>query len=555
MAIYSKTTMSDWELLQDYWRNGSEEAFAALVNRHLDLIYSAALRQVRSPEMAQDVTQSVFADLARSARCLKPNTVLPAWLYEVTRRTAIDLIRKESRRQSREQRVLEMTDMNPSSSDWTNIEPLLDEAMESLRPTDRAALLLRYFQNKSLREVGQSLGLSEDGAQKRVSRATERLRHFLSKRGVTVGISGLILALAANSIQSAPAGLSSLVCSASIISAAAMEHATTLGLTKAIAMTTIQKFSIGAILVAALGTGIYEAQRASRFQARSLELEQKQAPFTEEVRQLRQAQGQATGKLEQTQQELEQLRRETAELPKLRGQLARLQHDSMELAKLKGVGNGTNSDSAELTAASWLARADQLRQALQRSPEKSIPEIQLLTQQDWLDAAKDKLETDEDYRKAMGHLRNAAEDKVAGLVQPALEQYLKANDGKFPTDLSQLQDYLKTPLDPAILQRFGIFPSGAVPNVGMGGDWIITQKTFVDPDYDTHFVIGPNGRGTTSYKQTPLDALMPALQAFSAANGGQTPTDPSQLQPYVSTPDQQRALQNWRQSSATSITH
>jgi len=123
VAIYSKTTMSDWELLQDYWRSGSEEAFGALVNRHLDLIYSAALRQVRSPEMAQDVTQSVFADLARSARCLKPNTVLPAWLYEVTRRTAIDLIRKESRRQSREQRVLEMTDMHSSSSDWTNIEP------------------------------------------------------------------------------------------------------------------------------------------------------------------------------------------------------------------------------------------------------------------------------------------------------------------------------------------------------------------------------------------------------------------------------------------------
>src|SRR5579862_9414601 len=140
--------MNDWELLQDYLRNGAEEAFATLVNRHLDLVHSAALRQVRSPEAAQDITQSVFADLARSAHRLKPETVMPAWLYEVTRRAAIDLIRKEARRQSREQRVFEMTDMNQASSEWTYIEPLLDEAMESLKPIDRAALLLRYFQNK-----------------------------------------------------------------------------------------------------------------------------------------------------------------------------------------------------------------------------------------------------------------------------------------------------------------------------------------------------------------------------------------------------------------------
>lgn len=224
-----------------------------------------------------------------------------------------------------------------------------------------------------------------------------------------------------------------------------------------------------------------------------MELEQQQVPLTEEVRQLRPAQEQATGRLEQAQQEIEQLRGETAELPKLRGQLARLQHDSGELAKLKGAGNAANSDSAEMTPASWLARADQLRHAFQRSPDKSIPEVQLLTQQDWLDAAKDKLETDEDYRKAMGRVRNAAEDKVAGLVKPALEQYLKANGDKFPTDLSQLLNYIKTLLDPAILQRFGIFPSDAVPNVRMGGDWIITQTSFVDPDYDMHFVIGPNG--------------------------------------------------------------
>lgn len=544
-------TMSDWELLQDYCRNGSEQAFATLVNRHLDLVYSAALRQVRCPEAAQDVTQSAFSDLAHSAPLLKADTVLPAWLYEVTRRTAIDLIRKESRRQSRERSALEMTDMNLGTSDWTHIEPLLDEAMESLRPKDRAALLLRYFQNKSLREVGQTLGLSEDGAQKRVSRATEQLRRLLSKRGIAVGTSGLTVALAANAVQSAPAGLSSVVCSTSMISAAAIQPAATLGVTKAIAMTTIQKALVGALLTGAVGAGIYEAQRAARFQARSLELEQQQAPLTEEVGQLRQAKQQATAALEQAQSELEQLRRDAAELPKLRGQLARLQHDSKDFARPKNGGNATNADSTEMTAASWLARADQLRAAFQRTPEKSIPEIQLLDEKDWLDAAKDKMDTDQELRQAMGSLRNAAETKVANLLQPALEQYLKANGDKFPTDLSQLQAFLKTPLDAAILQRFSVFPADAVPNVRMGGDWIITQNSFVDPEYDMHFVIGPYGHGTTSSMQTPLDTLMPALQAFSAANGGQTPADPAQLQPYITTPDQQAALQKLSRSSAT----
>ncbi|HLH54250.1 MAG TPA: sigma-70 family RNA polymerase sigma factor [Verrucomicrobiae bacterium] len=221
--------MSDWELLQDYCQNGSEEAFAEVVNRHLDLVYSAALRQVRSSEAAQDVTQSVFLDLAQTANRLKRDTILPAWLYEVTRRTAIDLIRKESRRRSREHTLLEMTDMNPGSSDWTQIEALLDQGMGSLRPKDRAALLLRYFQNKSLREVGQSLGLSEDGSQKCVSRATQRLRLFLSKRGVTVGTSGLVLALTANAVKSAPIGLGSLVCSTSVLSVAAMHQGHNLG--------------------------------------------------------------------------------------------------------------------------------------------------------------------------------------------------------------------------------------------------------------------------------------------------------------------------------------
>ena len=202
------------ELLARYTQQYAEDAFAEIVRRHLGLVYSAALRQVRSPQLAEEVAQSVFIDLARSAPKLKPDTILTAWLYQVTRRTAIDVVRCEASRQSREQIATEMNAMNATAADWTHIEPLLDEAMQALDDTDRAAVLLRYFENKSLREVGATLGTSENAAQKRLGRAVERLREFFSKRGVTVGASGLMVLISANAVPTAPAGLSAAIVAA-----------------------------------------------------------------------------------------------------------------------------------------------------------------------------------------------------------------------------------------------------------------------------------------------------------------------------------------------------
>jgi len=191
---------SDLELLGQFARKQSQDAFTALVNRHVNLVYSAALRQVRSPQLAEEIAQSVFADLARSGTGILPvnetNSLAP-WLYAVTRRTAIDVIRKESRRQLREQIAVEMNNMNATANEWTQIEPLLDDAMAALDETDRSAILLRYFENKSLREVGEALGTSDDAAQKRVSRAVERLRDFFSKQKITIGASGLAVLISA----------------------------------------------------------------------------------------------------------------------------------------------------------------------------------------------------------------------------------------------------------------------------------------------------------------------------------------------------------------------
>ena len=207
LRYVTRMSDTDLELLARYTRQHAEDAFAELVRRHVGLVYSAALRQVRSPQFAEEVAQSVFTDLARSAAKLKPDTILTAWLYQVTRRTAIDVVRREASRQLREQIATEMNAMNATAADWTHIEPLLDEAMHALDDTDRTAVLLRYFENKSLREVGATLGTSENAAQKRLSRAVERLREFFAKRGVTVGASGLVVVISANAVQAAPAAL------------------------------------------------------------------------------------------------------------------------------------------------------------------------------------------------------------------------------------------------------------------------------------------------------------------------------------------------------------
>ncbi|HEY5232163.1 MAG TPA: sigma-70 family RNA polymerase sigma factor [Verrucomicrobiae bacterium] len=250
---------SDLDLLRQFARENSQDAFTEIVRRHVNLVYSAALRQIRSPQLAEDISQSVFADLARDAGKLSNATggppVLTAWLYSVARRTAIDVIRKESRRQLREQIAVEMNDMNATANDWTQIEPLLDDAMAALDETDRSAILLRYFENKNLREVGASLNISDDAAQKRVSRAVERLREFFSKQKITVGASGLAVLISANAVQAAPVGLTSAISTAVLAGAAATSTATIT--TKIIIMTTLQKTLVAASCIALAGTGIY----------------------------------------------------------------------------------------------------------------------------------------------------------------------------------------------------------------------------------------------------------------------------------------------------------
>ncbi|MDB6037153.1 MAG: hypothetical protein JWM99_994, partial [Verrucomicrobiales bacterium] len=252
---------TDLQLLARYTREHAEDAFAKIVRRHLDLVFSAALRQVRSPQLAEEVAQSVFTKLARQANGLAPDTILTAWLYKVTRCTAIDIVRREVRRQFREQLASELIAMNAISDDWTQIEPLLDDAMLALEDIDRTAVLLRFFENKSLREVGQALGTNEDAARKRVSRAVERLREFFVKQGASVSLGGIAVVISANAVQAAPAGLTVTISTVALTGTTA--GAGTLTLLKTMAMTKLKVVVIGSLVAATVVLSVVTQHNAN----------------------------------------------------------------------------------------------------------------------------------------------------------------------------------------------------------------------------------------------------------------------------------------------------
>lgn len=196
---------SDWELLREYVDRGSEPAFARLVGAHVDMVYSAAMRQVRRRDLAEEVTQVVFIILARKAATLRPDVMLPAWLHKTARYTAANVLKVQARRTAHERKAAQMAaDYLRVDSSWERLSPVLDEGIARLNEQDRTAILLRFFQRKSLAETGQALGCSEDAAGMRVSRALEKLRAFFRMRGVAMPAAALGGVISANSVHAAP---------------------------------------------------------------------------------------------------------------------------------------------------------------------------------------------------------------------------------------------------------------------------------------------------------------------------------------------------------------
>ena len=224
-------TNDDMQLVQEYAASDSQPAFETLVSRYVGLVHSSALRQLRDPHLAEEVTQAVFIILARKAGSLGPKTILPGWLLRTTRYTAANLVRTSNTRQRYEQEAfMESTgEENSAPGVWRELSPWLDEALERLAQKDRDLLVLRYFENKSLQEVASVAGIEERAAQKRVSRGLEKLRRFFSRRGITLSAAAIAGALSANSVQAAPAALTkTIIFSAAAKGAAASSSTLTL---------------------------------------------------------------------------------------------------------------------------------------------------------------------------------------------------------------------------------------------------------------------------------------------------------------------------------------
>ncbi len=195
----------DADLLRHYVAEGSESAFRALVERYIPLVQATARRIMNGDlHLAQDVTQQVFTDLARKSPSLPTGVILGGWLHRHTCFTAAKAVRSEHRRRARERTAMEINAANESASTdtlWLQLAPVLDDALNHLAPEDRDAIILRYFEHRDLRAIGATLGLSADTAQKRVSRALEKLRALLLRSGITMAsVAALETTLQANPI-------------------------------------------------------------------------------------------------------------------------------------------------------------------------------------------------------------------------------------------------------------------------------------------------------------------------------------------------------------------
>ena len=251
---------SDMELVRDYARLNSEAAFAELVQRHINLAYSAALRHVGNAAHAEEITQAVFIILARKAASLRPDCILEGWLHETTRLTALSFLRGERRRQFREQEAYMLSTLQETNdaSTWNQLAPMLDEAVSRLAKKDRDAVMLRFFKDKNLREVAAALNVNEAAAQRRVLRAVEKLRRFFTNRGVALSSVAIAGAISANSVQAAPVALAKSVTAVAIAKGAAASGSTlTLikGALKIMAWTKAKTTVVtGVVLILAAGT-------------------------------------------------------------------------------------------------------------------------------------------------------------------------------------------------------------------------------------------------------------------------------------------------------------
>lgn len=484
----------DGQLLIQFLREGSERAFGELVTRHIDVVYSAALRVVGSDhQLAEDVTQLVFIHLARKAWRLPHDILLAGWLHRHASYTASKAVRAEQRRRVREQTAMEMRMLEDNTdSSWEIIASHLDEGLNQLRASDRESLVLRFLDSQNLHAVGSALGISENAAQKRVTRALEKLQVVLKRRGISVSASALASVLTVKAVTAAPVELGVSVTAGSLAATG-----TTMTFLNAMATTKLKVGLMSVIVAASVVTPVlvqHQAQARLHAQDETLQRQtNKLSILQNENLRLGNMIAQAKNSQSLTDQQF-------GELMRLRNQVGLLLKTVRELSQLSAETEAPKSRNEMLASLEnrYSARVKQLKDLLEANAAEKIPELQFVSDDEWIWlVGQQRPDNEKGYREAMSSARNMAVSNFGNkILKPALKQYAQDNDGHFPSELSQLKPYFSEPVDEAILIRWVVMPTSRLSEKMRlqkdADDWVITQRAPVNAARDARYILGLN---------------------------------------------------------------
>ncbi len=476
-------------LLAEFVKNRSETAFRELVVRFRTLVFSTALRLVvGDAHLAEDVAQAVFLHLAQKARTLKPDSALGGWLHRDTCHVAATVMRGERRRQNRERQAVAMNSLpDHSAANLAQLAPVLDEAINQLGAEDRAAIMLRFYEQRDLRSVGEALGSSENAAQKRVARALEELRALLKHRGVALSGAALGTILAAQAVTAAPTQLAATI-STAVLANATSAAIPTFTLVKLMAAINLKSTAVSALVLAAVLTPLLLQHQAH---ARLHDLDETLLQQSNQLAQLT-ADNQHLALLKTPHPPFDT---QLNELLKLRSEVGRLQRTVAEMTAANSGRPMSPEEKLAYLKSKYATQVARLKDWLAAHPSEKIPELDHISDSKWIDAV-DSLEKDDDFERAMSSLRRNAQWDLIPQLAKAVQDYSRQNNGQLPSDLTQVTPYFKNPIDKAILQRYEIVPaSSMVSQLQFGGEWVLTQVAPVNPAQDSRMAFGLDQQG------------------------------------------------------------
>ena len=387
---------NDTELLRQYLEGHSESAFSELVHRHLNVVYSAGLRETGGDTaLAEDLSQAVFTELARKAPRLLNHPSLAGWLYTAVRHTAANQRRAEQQRRKREDEAHTMNELlsddSPAES-WQRLRPVLDAALHDLKESDRTAIVLRFLEDRSLRDVGAEIGLTENAARMRVDRALEKLRGQLARRGVTSTASGLAAALMVGVCTQAPTALGASITTAAFASSVALSSNTLLFIKL---MTFIKtKLAIAGLVVVGVSVPVWQQARLEDARSETKVLQERfadaleaatpkvasAAPSDPELQQLREWKAKAEPELLQLRGMAGLARRANAENEELRQKLAQKEKESSNpLSTVMTDAMGAAMEDAMKTQAE--GKLSRMATSLHLTPEQVTAAKEILMRQ------------------------------------------------------------------------------------------------------------------------------------------------------------------------------